>query len=125
MLKRNMSLKGALGVFIIITFLYYVFINFETHGIMDEFRNVINDIDGTYKVENEKLLVFRPGDGHRIVVVKRYFTWCWRGKGRIWLYKNAKHVSEKGKIIDVPDYFSINIEKKDGKWLVTRLNIQP
>ena len=50
MLKRNMGLKGALGVFIIITFLYYLFINYETRGIVEEFSSETNDVYGEWKV---------------------------------------------------------------------------
>lgn len=118
-------LKYILGVSMIVVFAYCSFMVYETREVMEEFRAVIDDTEGVYGAKSEKLLVFRPRDGRKVVTVKRYFTWCWQGEGRIWLYRNANHTLSTGETFDTPDWFSMDIAKIDGNWIVTRLNIQP
>lgn len=103
---------------------YYAYIIYDTREVMDEFREVINDEDGLCNVSNDKLLVFRPRENDKIVSLFRYFTWCYKDKGKIWLYKKREHIVDE-KLYSVPDYFSINIAKKDGKWIITSINIVP
>lgn len=123
MIKR--WIKCFFGVSILLVVIYYSFMVYETRGVMEEFREVINDTEGVYEAKSEKLLGFRPRENCKIVTVKRYFTWCWNGKGRIWLYRREKHTLSNGKTFEIPDNFSMNIEKTDGNWIVTRLNIVP
>lgn len=118
-------LRYTVGASILVAFVYCSFMVYETRGIMDEFREVINDTEGVYEAKSEKLLVFRPRANFKVDTVRRYFTWCWQGEGRIWLYRNANHTLSTGEAFDTPDWFSMDIAKIDGNWIVTRLNIQP
>lgn len=113
-------------ILLIIIFLsYYMFIIYDTREIMNEFRMVISDDDGAYDLKNEKLSVFRPQKSYKNVTVARYFTWCYKEKGKIWIYIKGELTKSDGEISEVPDYFSMNIEKKDGEWFVTSVNIIP
>lgn len=103
---------------------YYIYIINDTREIMSEFRKVINDEDGLCNVNNDKLLVFRQREDSKVVSIFRYFTWCYKDKGKIWLYRKEEHIVD-GKIYKVPDYFSVSIVKKDGEWLITSINIVP
>lgn len=113
-------------ILLIIIFLgYYLFIIYDTREIMNEFRIAISDDDGTYDLKNEKLYMFRPHKNYKNVTVARYFTWCYKDKGKIWVYIKGEHTESDGEITEVPDYFSMSIEKKNGEWFVTRVNIIP
>lgn len=117
-------IKYIIFLCIILLGSYYAYIIYDTREIMNEFRKVINDEDGLCNVNNDKLLVFRPREDGKVVSLFRYFTWCYKDKGKIWLYKKEEHIVDK-KLYKVPDYFSVNIEKKDGEWIITSINIVP
>ena len=112
-------------ILILIFLSYYMFIIYDTREIMDEFRTVISDDNGAFDLKNQKLFKFRPHKNYKNVLVARYFTWCYKDKGKIWVYIKGERTESDGEISEVPDYFSMNIEKKDGEWFVTSVNIIP
>lgn len=72
---------------------------------------VINGEDGLCNVNNDKLLVFRPRENDKVVSLFRYFTWFYKDKGKIWIYRKEEHVVDE-KLYSVSDYFSVSIAKK-------------
>lgn len=62
--------------------------------------------------DNSPLRMFYMKKEYYIDNVVRYYTWCWRGQGKIYLTYEYEILN----VGRVRDWCVIRIEKKDGKW---------
>ena len=117
--KRRILGIGIL-VLIILMVMYFIYMLFDTQRVMNEINKAICDENYSSKEPDAKYYLWmRPEGGERIVSpVHRYFTWCWNGKGKIWMYCKYEITLPDQEIIN-PSYPVIDIEKKNGKWIIT------
>lgn len=93
---------------------------FDTQRVMNEINKAICD-ENYISEESDAYwyLMLRPEKGYQVTYpVHRYFTWCWNGKGRIWLYYRWE-ITDSDEVIINQHYPVIDIEKKNGKWIIT------
>ncbi len=119
MSKKHILTTGML-ILVILIATYYICMLFDTRRIMKEFNKAI--CDENYSSEEPDAEYYerkRPEEGRRTIPpVRRYFTWCWNGKGKIWLYYKREY-TYPDKVIINPSYPVVDIEKKNGKWIIT------
>lgn len=106
---------------------YYLFILIDTSNIMQQIKKIEKDVVSINEFEQGNPL--RPfandiEENTYVRHIRRYFTWCWNGKGRIWLY-TVVEVELEDEVIKCRDDCSIVIEKKNGEWEVIQYENSP
>lgn len=119
MSKRRILTIGILALTILIV-IYYSYMLFDTRRIMKELNKAICDENYSSEEPDAKYyLQERPREGWRMVSpAHRYFTWCWNGKGKIWMYCKYESTGSAGVNYN-GDFPVVYIEKVEGKWIIT------
>lgn len=119
-----------------LVFLYYVTMVIDTREVMMELKRIENgEISFAWDSEeplarfsNEPLPRTFPIEmesKHSTYNIRRYFTWCFREKGRIWGTCIDRIEWADGKMHEAKDWYSLVIEKENGKWKVVKCIGEP
>lgn len=110
-MKRRRVRKIIIGILTIVV-IYYGNILYSTHNVMEEICKATQE-EKVVENDNSPLKMFYiHKDYYSIVNVARYYTWCWQGRGKIYLTYEVESLGGK----KVRDWSVILIEKNDGNW---------
>lgn len=119
----KLSILGLVSFIIV----YYFYIVIDTHNIMAtlkriEKKEIVYDFfskDPLARFGRERGPVeVEVKSEYKTYKIKRYFTWCWGKKGRIWLTCVDRREWEDGRVSERRDWCSLKIEKVNGEWKV-------
>lgn len=136
MVKRCLAVKQICFAVVAVLFLYYVAIVIDTREVMMQLKRIENgEISFAWDSEeplarfsNEPLPRTFPIEmesEHSTYKIRRYFTWCWGKKGRIWGTCIDRIEWADGKIHEAKDWYSLVIEKENGEWKVVKCIGEP
>ncbi len=122
---RRRGVKQMIFGICVLFLLYYLFIIADTHPVMKELEE-IEVGEKIYEIDENILSVFSYHEGYKykVVDIRRYFTWCWNNKGKIWI-TNKVIPWNGGTIEPSREYQILKIEKIKGKWEVVGRSIEP
>lgn len=134
--KVSVIIKRVFLALIVVLLFYYVVIWIDTREVMIELKKIENGEISFAWDSNEPLARFNREPLPRTFSIemeseyctyniRRYFTWCLGKKGRIWGTCIDRTEWEDGKIFEAKDWYSLEIEKEDGKWKVVKYINRP
>lgn len=108
----------------IIIGLYYVYGLYMTTGIMNDIKKVAQK-EMTAEKGTPYARFSHSKENFYTCDIKRYFTYCWFGKGEIFITCVDVSVLEDGTYISTRDWIRIVIEKTNGEWEAVELISSP